>query len=87
MNFLYDGTDNVDFECINRTILDGNFIKMSLIVTEINHGAIDADDSEFTVTILSYFLHLRIPFKKILIYMVKSFLLVKWYVKEIIIFQ
>ena len=47
MNFLYDGTDNVDFECINRTILDGNFIKMSLIVTEINHGAIDADDSEF----------------------------------------
>ena len=45
MNFIYDVTDNVEYECINRTILDGNVMKMSLIITEVNYDAVDADDS------------------------------------------
>ena len=39
------------------------------------------------VTILSYFFRLLVPLKQTWIYMVISFLLVKWYVKELIIFQ
>ena len=30
---------------INQTILDGNVMNMSLIITEGNYGAIDSDDS------------------------------------------
>ena len=44
MNFLYDGTDIVEYEFIHRTIIDGNVINMSLIITEIRYVTIDADD-------------------------------------------
>ena len=40
-----DGTDEEDYEHINRTILDGNFMNMSLIIMEGCYGAIDADNS------------------------------------------
>ena len=45
MNVIDDGIENVDHECINITILDGNFMNMSLIITEINYDDIDANDS------------------------------------------
>ena len=44
LNFLDDGTDNVEYRKINRTINDGNAMKMSLIFTKVNHGVIDADN-------------------------------------------
>ena len=34
----------MEYEKINRTICDGNVMKMSLIITKVNYGAIDADD-------------------------------------------
>ena len=34
----------MEYECITRTILDGNFMKMSLKITKGNYGAIDYDD-------------------------------------------
>ena len=45
MNLLDDGTDNVKYECMNRNILDGNFMNVSLIITEGNYGDIYADYS------------------------------------------
>ena len=42
---LDDGTDNVKYECMNRNILDGNFMNVSLIITEGNYGDIYADYS------------------------------------------
>ena len=45
MEFLDDGTDNVEYECINSNILDGNFRNTPLIITEVNYVAIDADYS------------------------------------------
>ena len=47
MNFPDDGRDNYEYECINRTILDGNVVNMSLVITEGNYGDIEADDSTF----------------------------------------
>ena len=47
MNFLYYGTENVDCECINRTIFDGNIMNMTLIITKVNYRAIDADNDSF----------------------------------------
>ena len=44
MNFLYDGTENLEYECINQTILNGNVMNMTLIIMEGNYGAIYADD-------------------------------------------
>ena len=43
--FLDDGTDEEIYKDINRTILYGNVIKISLIVMEGKYGAIDTDDS------------------------------------------
>ena len=40
-----DRTDNMNYECINRTILYGNIVNMYLINNEGNYGVIDADDS------------------------------------------
>ena len=34
----------MDHECINITILDGNVMNMSLIITKGDYGSIDADD-------------------------------------------
>ena len=42
MNVLDDGTDNVEYECINQTILDVNVMNTYLINIEGNYGAIDA---------------------------------------------
>ena len=35
----------MDYEFINRAILDRKFMNMSLIITKVNYGAIDDDDS------------------------------------------
>ena len=43
--FLDDRTDEEYYENINQTIIDGNVMNMSLIVTEVKYGAIDNDDS------------------------------------------
>ena len=45
MNLLDDVTDNVDCECIIRTILGGNYMIVSLINIEVNYGTIDDDYS------------------------------------------
>ena len=45
INFLNDGTDNVEYECINLTIVDGNLMYISLIVIQGEYGAIDYDSS------------------------------------------
>ena len=47
MNFLDDETYEVDYEHINLTILDGNFMNMALNVMEENYGVIDVDDSTY----------------------------------------
>ena len=45
MNFQYGGTENVEYECNNITIIDGNAMDVYLVINEGNYGAIDADDS------------------------------------------
>ena len=45
INYIDYRTDIVDYEYINRTILDGNFMKMYFIIIGGNYGAIDANDS------------------------------------------
>ena len=45
MNFLYYGKENVEYEYINKKIIDGNVMNMSLITIEVNYGAIGADYS------------------------------------------
>ena len=42
--FLDDRTDEKHYKNINRTILDGTVMNMSLITTEGKYGAIDTDD-------------------------------------------
>ena len=44
MNFLDDGTNNVDYEWNNRTIIFGNVMNMSLIFTVGNYGDIYSDE-------------------------------------------
>ena len=39
MNCIYDGTDDVDYEHINITIIDGNVTSMSLVISKGNFGA------------------------------------------------
>ena len=45
MNFTDDGIDEVEYEHINITIIDGNFTNISLIIYKVNYGDIDADDN------------------------------------------
>ena len=47
MSFIDYRTDNGEYECINRTILDINVMNMYLIITKGNYGDISADDSSF----------------------------------------
>ena len=47
MVFIYNRTENVEYECINRTILYGNVMNMPLIIIEINYSDIDSDDSSY----------------------------------------
>ena len=46
MNFIDDGTDNVDYEKTSRTILDGSVTNMSLVVSKGDFGDIDAEDTQ-----------------------------------------
>ena len=39
-----DGTDEEDYEHINRNIIDGNVMNMSLIIMEGIYGAIDTEN-------------------------------------------
>ena len=43
-DFLDDRTYEEYYENINQTILDGNVMNMSLIITEGKYGAIDTDN-------------------------------------------
>ena len=43
MNFLDDGTYEVEYKHINLTILDGNVLNMYLIIMEVNYCDIYAD--------------------------------------------
>ena len=61
MIFFDDETEEEYYEHMNRTILDGNVMNMSLIIMEGNYGAIDADDSSCHGYYIIKFLHLRIP--------------------------
>ena len=45
MNFLDGGTDDVEYEQVNRKTLDGTVTKMQLIISKVNLGDIDADDT------------------------------------------
>ena len=83
MNFIYYGTYEVEYENINRTIIDGNFTNISLIISKVNYGDIYADDTSCHVTTLSDFPHIHIPFKNNLTYMDKSFHMEKCYPKEL----
>ena len=47
MNFIYDGTENMKYEFINRTTIDVNVMNMSLIITKLNYDAIDYYDTSF----------------------------------------
>ena len=73
MNFIYYRTHEVEYEIINRTIIDGNFSNISLIISKVNYGDIYADDTSCHVTTLSDFPHIHIPLKNNLSYMDKSF--------------
>ena len=42
--FLYNGTNEEIYEHINRMILDGNVMNMSLVITKGKYGDIDTDD-------------------------------------------
>ena len=37
----------MDYECIHRTILDGNVMNMSLIILKGNDGSIDAKNTSY----------------------------------------
>ena len=45
MNFIDDGADEVEYEHINRNILDDNVNNMSLIIPKGNYLDIDAGDT------------------------------------------
>ena len=57
-NFLDDRTYDVEYECINRNILDGNIMNIYLINYNGNHGAIDDDDTSchgyYTIIFYAY---------------------------------
>ena len=43
--FLDDITGSVEYKCMNITIIDGNVMKISLIIHKVNYGAIDIDNT------------------------------------------
>ena len=49
IKILYDVPYYVEYEFINRTLLYGNDMNMSLIITKENYGAIDAYDFAYHV--------------------------------------
>ena len=63
MKSLYYGSENVEYEWINRNILDDNVTNTSLISTEVNYGAIDDDDSACHGYYIIIVIHIHIPFK------------------------
>ena len=62
-------------------------MNMSLIILEDTYGDIDADYYSCHGYYIIQFPFLHIPFKQTLVLMVKLFLPVEWYVKELITFQ
>ena len=50
MNVLYYGTYHLDYEWINRTIIDGGVMNMSVIISKVNYGAIDAENTSCQVS-------------------------------------
>ena len=69
MIFLGDETDEEDYKQINRTILDGNLMNMSLIIMEVNYGAIDPDDSTgYGYYIIIYYSYPYILYAEFIIY-------------------
>ena len=62
MNFIYDGTYDIEYEHINRTIIDGDFTKMLLIICKGNFGAINSEKLHAIFTTLSYLTCLHIHF-------------------------
>ena len=41
MNFIYGVKDNVEYEQINRNVLDVNVVNMPLIIIEENYYSVD----------------------------------------------
>ena len=49
MNIIDDGTYDVEYEQINRTIIDVNVTNRYLIISKGKFGAIDAEDTSCQV--------------------------------------
>ena len=45
MNFIDDGIDDVEYKQINRTILDGNVTKMTLVISKVKFGTTDSEET------------------------------------------
>ena len=45
MNFIEYGTDDAEYEQINRIIIDVNVTNLPLIICKVKFGAIDDDDT------------------------------------------
>ena len=45
MIFLNDGKYGEYYENINQTVIHGNVVNISLIITKVKYGALDTDDS------------------------------------------
>ena len=63
-NFFNDGRYGEYYEHINRNILDGNAMNISLIIIEGNYFAIDDDDSKCNGYYIIRFIDFHIPFNK-----------------------
>ena len=44
IDFIDDGTGGVEYKHSNKTIIDGSFKNMSLVVSKVKYGSIDAED-------------------------------------------
>ena len=44
MNFMDQGTDGVDYEHINKTIIYGSVANILLVISKVNFGVINAKD-------------------------------------------
>ena len=87
MIFLDSGTDEEDYKRINWTILHVDVMNMYLIIMEGNRVILVLVILHVMVNVLSNFLRLNLPFNHTWLLIVKLFLPVKWYVKELIPFQ
>ena len=44
MDFIDDGTCDIDYEHNNKTIIDSILNNMSLVASKLNYGNIDSED-------------------------------------------